>query len=174
MDSKDLGKCYDMFARLVQDSGSVESAVITMFSIINGKYRLLLFCKEALARNLTKAQVAKEAAEFVKLKQSGKDFQMTLTPVVTESGANKGNLQPLWSDFAIQAALNGNFGRKPTVDAYSRKDLFRIIQVLQDAASEMRYRTTDASLLLLVDSLFFAICGKLDDTQLATLRRSYD
>ena len=83
-----------------------------------------------------------------------------------------GNPQQLWSDFVIQAALNGNFGRKPGVELYNRKDLFRILQVIQDSQVELRLRKTESGVALLVDALFFAVCGKMDDIQLATIRCS--
>jgi DNA polymerase III delta subunit len=173
LDSKDIERCYDAWNKLLNNttSGGVSSAIHTLFAVIQARYRLLVFLREGMAKNLPKAQLAKEAAAFVKLKQSGKDFLMTVTPEIV---ASTGQPAQLWSEFVIQAALNGNFGRKPAVDNYSRKELFRIIQVIQDAQVEMRYRTTDAGLTLLVDALFFAVCGKMDDTQLATLRKSND
>jgi DNA polymerase III delta subunit len=173
LDSKDIGRCYEAWNKLLANttSGGVSSAIHTLFAVIQARYRLLVFLKESLAQNLTKSQAASQAAAFVKLKQSGKDFLMTMLPDIA---ATTGNPQPLWSDFVVQGALNGNFGRKPGIDLYTRKELFRILQVIQDASVEMRYRTTDAGLTLLVDALFFAACGKMDDTQLATLRKSND
>ena len=171
MDSKDIVKCYEAWDKLVANTttGGLKSAAFTLFSIIQARYRLLTFLREGLAKNLTKAQLAKEAASFEKLKQSGDDFMMVMTKDIA---VTTGNPQQLWSDFVIQAALNGNFGRKPGVELYNRKDLFRILQVIQDSQVELRLRKTESGVALLVDALFFAVCGKMDDIQLATIRCS--
>jgi DNA polymerase III delta subunit len=174
-DSKNIDKCMEAMHRMIMDEDDVAGAVFKLFNLAQVRFRLLLLLKEGLAKNLSKADVAKEAASFQKLSQTGSNFQMKMVPAVNETGENKGNPQSAFTEFAINSTLNGAFGKKAAIEIYNRKELYRIVTTIQECLGELRYRSTsDAFLLLMSDLLLFAICGKLDDSDIAKLRKPAD
>lgn len=169
VDARDFDQCQNMFFRVVENcNGSVEEAVNFLFNVMMPRFRMLFFLKEALAKGMTKGEATTAAMQMVKLRSKGEHEHMTMYVDVDASGTPK----PLWTQKGIDGALNSRFGKDPAVERYSRKDLVRILNTLQDCLVETRIRQTDAELLVLVDVFFLSVCSKLDDKVLERLRNS--
>lgn len=169
IDSRSFDQCQNMFFRLIENcNGSVEEAINFMFNVIMPRFRMLFFLKEAIAKGMTKGEATAAAMKMLKLRSKGEHEQMTMYVDVDADGAPK----PSWTTRAIDGALNSRFGKEPAIDRYTRKDLVRIINTLQDCFTEMRVRQTDADLLVLADVFFLSLGSKLDDKVLEKLRNS--
>lgn len=174
LDRKDFNECQNHFLQLCEHEHDVVSAVNILFNVSLPRYRLFLLLKEALARGASRDQLIKDVSEIPKLSQSGKNWMMRMSTESVETGDNKGNLKPAFTEFSIQSALVGKFGRKPTIDLYSRKEIGRIVKCLQASMIELRARSQSVpAMSLLADSLFWTICNKMDDSLLETLREPY-
>lgn len=176
IDSKDLVSCYNAFTKLVEKEGSVVSAVNLLYNIALPRYRLLMFVKEGMAQNKSKQDIAKEAMLLPKLSQSGKDWQMVMSPEIADGGVNAGQPKKMFAEFAVNSALFGGFGSKAaTVDLYSRKDVVRIVNCLESGLPELRARSvSEPAMAILADILFLAVCTQVDDKILIDLRTPYN
>lgn len=174
MDNKNLEACIDVMHKMCLEEDSVRSAVEKLFHICLPRFRLLFFLKEAQSGGANRTTLSNEASSLIKLSQSGAGMHIKMYPAIIETGDNKGKQQPAFNANAINTALNGFYNRRPTLELYSRRDLYRIIKCLQESMVEMRYRNTDAGLMLLTDVLFYTICNKSTDQHLDKLRTSYE
>jgi DNA polymerase III delta subunit len=168
MDSRNICECHNSFVRLCDNDGSVIGAANTLFAISLPRYRMMLFLKESMAAGKSKSEVLKDALSVPKLSVQGKDWSMILA-------SDPEGAKPAFSEFAINAAMNGSYGRKPSLELYSRRDIVRIVNALYVGSAELRARSgSEAATKLLVDSLFLAVCTNLDDSVINRLRESYN
>jgi hypothetical protein len=94
---------------------------------------------------------------------------MTLTSELDESGAPK----PAYTEYWINKEINGAYNRPAAIDKYTRKELVRIVQAIQDGLIEVRNRTSESSIGILADQLMLTVCNAMDDNNLAKVRNSY-
>lgn len=170
LDSKNLESCQKAFHAMTSEADSVRSAAEQLIAITMPRFRMMLFLKEGLAKNMTKSQLAAELGSFTKLKQTGKDYKMKLEPDLAESGSPKQAFSPQY----VMGTMDGFRGNQPLLDKYSRKDIYRIIGCLQDCAVEVRARTGDAGINLVIDTLFLTVCTNADEEHLKAVRRFYE
>jgi hypothetical protein len=160
MDAKDFVACQNCLQQFIDNEGGPQRAAEKLYGISLSRYRMLFFMKEGLAKKMSKADVAKETLALQKTMKSDTTGLEERVPAYTENGVN--------------AALNGFYGRPPTVDQYTRKELVRIVQCLQEGLAEVRLRGNSPSVLLLADALFLACCTNVEDELLTRLRKSDD
>lgn len=168
MDSKDFQKCNDVMFKMCQNMDSIVDAVNALFNISIGRYRLLFFLKEGIAKGWSKSEATAQAEWFLKLKQKGSGFHMKLS-----SKDDDGKEQRAFSDYAIKECIYG-LGKRATLELYSRRDLARIISCMQDCMCEIRNRTSEYALLLLADTLFLTICTQTEEQLLKAVRTPHE
>lgn len=169
MDSRDLVTCHNSFLKLVDEGdGDISSAVHLLFNLSLPRYRMLLFLKESIAKGQKVGEATADCLSLKKLKATGTNFNIVIQPEQTENG-----VKSAYSEYAIKAALHGSYGKKPPIEIYSRRDLVRIFNCLTQSMAELRLRSGEHNLLLLVDVLFMTICGNVDDTLLDKIRNTY-
>lgn len=174
LDSKDLSRCHSSFLKLVEKEQSVIGAVNILYNISLPRYRLLMFLKEGMAQKKSKQEVAKEAIAMRKLSQTGVGWGMKMSPEIAESGGNAGQPKGMFNEFGVNAALNGGFGKKATIDLYSRKEIIRIVNCIEGGFGELRARSTsESAMMIMADVLFLAACTQVDDKILGELRTPY-
>jgi len=170
MDARDICACHNAYTRLCDQEQSVIGATTVLFAISLPRYRMMLFLKENLATGITKQEAVQQALSIPKLTSQGKDWEMTTIVDMGETGQKMA-----FSEFAVNAAVFGNYGRKPSLELYSRRDIVRIINALYIGSSEIRARgNSDVAAKILVDSLFLAVCTNIDDNIIAKLREPYN
>jgi hypothetical protein len=157
IDAKNFEQCEEQFAKFVENEGNMQRAVDKLYSMSIPRYRLLFFLKEGLAKKIPKDALAREAMALQKSAKNEKTGEEERVPA--------------YSEFAINGALYGAYGREPTVELYTRKSLARIMDCLLEGMSEVRTRGNDPSVLILADVLFLAACSTTDDTILSNLRK---
>ncbi len=173
MDKKNLGVCMETAIKFCHQQNDVVSGVIQLFNVMLWRYRGLFFLKEGLQKKLSKDEVAKQIGLLSKMASEGTQSHMVMKSDVNESGANKGLPKQAYTDYFVKGSLFGNFGNKAIVDLYGRKDLFRIINCIQDAVMQLRMRDLDSEKMLLLDTVFYTVCNAVEDS-LLTMVRSYD
>ncbi len=157
IDARNFEQCEEQFAKFVENEGNMQRAVDKLYSMSIPRYRLLFFLKEGLAKKIPKDALAREAMALQKSAKNEKTGEEERVPA--------------YSEFAINGALYGAYGRDPTVELYTRKSLARIMDCLLEGMSEVRTRGNDPSVLILADVLFLAACSTTDDTILSNLRK---
>lgn len=174
LDSKDLTACYNAFHKLVEREQSVIGAVNLLYSISMPRYRLLMFLKEGIGNGKSKQEVSKDAVAMLKCSQQGVGWRMKMIPDIAENGSNAGEQKVMFNQFAVDAALNGSYGKNATVDNYSRKEIIRIVNCITSGLPELRARgSSDAAMSILADVLFLSACTQVDDNVLGDMRKSY-
>lgn len=168
LDSRSLLNCHNCFHRMVQNAdGDTIGAIHTLFAITAPRYRMLLFLKEGLSKGMTKPEVTASALTLLKLKPSGTNLNVVLQAENGEAGPKS-----QYNEYGIRTALNGMYGRPAAVEQYNRRDLVRIVNCVNDCMTELRFRTGEADLTLLVDALFLTVCTQMDDAKIERIRKS--
>jgi DNA polymerase III delta subunit len=160
LDAKSFEQCQEFFEKFVENEANGQRAVDKLYSISLPRYRLLFFLKEGLAQKIPKDQLAQQAMAIQKNAKSEKD--------------NSDIRVPAYTQFAVDSALMGAYGRPPTVDLYTRKELVRAIDCLTEGMTEVRTRGNSSLVLLLADAFFLSVCSQIDDVILSNLRKSED
>jgi len=116
IDAKSFEQCEEQFAKFVENEGNMQRAVDKLYSMSIPRYRLLFFLKEGLAKKIPKDALAREAMALQKSAKNEKTGEEERVPA--------------YSEFAVNGALYGAYGREPTVELYTRKSLARIMDCL--------------------------------------------
>lgn len=156
-DSKDIIKCYEAVERIKLDNDRLIDAVETIFSMSLWRYKLLFHIKEEKS-NRPNTNLFSYFISLPKISQTGSGLKMKMTLDKNDDGNNKS----MYSQFVIENALK-------IVDNYSRKELRIIIETLEEGYKVVR-DNYDSSLLLLLDSLIFSVCGTTDLDTLKLMR----
>ena len=173
-DSKDYDRCVSAFHLMIQSQeGQAQPVKASIEWLLNAslpRYKMLTFIKEGLDKKLLKKEVIEETTSLYKLSSTGAYFRCKVGVEIIDTGENAGQKKMMFSEKNVTNSINGYWGGKPAIDKYNRRELIRILNCLQRCASEVRYRSGDASLMLLADVIFLTVCNKMDDKQLTKIR----
>jgi hypothetical protein len=142
-----------------------ENDIDTVTQIVNTllwKYRLLIFLKEKLANNISRQQIINEAQALRKISYEGVGFSSRTKVEVVSTGPNAGKFSAMWNINSINSSFDGFYGRKATVDLYTRKELYLIVKCLEDSLLLIRSCSNDNEALMIADTIFMTICSALD------------
>lgn len=167
-DSKDTEKCYQVLEKMILEYATLKEVAFTIFSMSSWRYKMLFFAKEEDAKHTPKKEIEKYMSGLVKLSQTGAGSRIKMEQDLNKDGTPK----MAYNAFKVTECVSGNFGLKAVIDTYSRKDLYRIMQVLQEGMSNIHIRN-DGQLLLILDALILSVCGKIDDNSLMALKTPF-
>jgi DNA polymerase III delta subunit len=171
LDDKNYDECLKIMGKMIQSEGSALKAVNSIFPMLIWRYRMLFFLKENLLKGDSN-HAMQAALQMRKLSQSGTGEFMKMTADLVKTGENKGQFSPAWTTFVLGRVLN-SYGSKPAaIECYSRKELFRVIQILEEGLYTIRSSSNDAISGLVADVFFMAVCNTLDDKSVRKLRAS--
>ncbi len=167
-ETKDLDQCYRAIERIKveHDEDHLKDALETIFSKSLWRYKML-FCMKMCKQSPPEAK--QYFGSIQKLSQTGAGFKMKM---VREINKEDGSPKMMYNAGQVQSAFDGQWGRPPLISKYKPKELRCILEVLQEGMKCIRGADTDAALLLLLDTLVLAICGKADDNILRSMRIS--
>lgn len=142
-----------------------EFVYATLFSMI-WRYRMLFFCKEGSAQGWEMNHIVREISKLHKLKKSGTNYEIKYTIEKTEKDDAP---KPVYSQKVVEKAFEGRNG-KPPVLCYSRKELYEIIQAVEQTLQRVRAGCTEAESSILLDGIVMLICGVISSDSLAKMR----
>lgn len=172
LDKKDFGLCQTIFVKASNLGGSASQAAMNLLPALMWRFNLLLFLKEAKQKFADNDKIIKYALQMRKLAPSSTGEFSKMEVTLCQSGENTGNPLPLWNHNVISRAISSFNENKSPLDIYSRKELFRIVQMISDIILTMRRENSDSLAVLLVDVLFIAICNLMVDEDIKKLKNS--
>lgn len=171
MDTKDFTHCMNVIHHYYNapDQEDELSALNKLLYIIHNRFKCLFYLKEAAAKGLSTADISKDIGYLVRMKHTGIGFHTTVKSEMAES---TGQPTKLFPDFTLQKDLIGLWGKRPTIELYTRKEILRILRCVEDSFTELRLRTDSNLRLMIVDVLMLTVCGLMDDNLLQKIRIS--
>jgi len=91
---------------------------------------------------------------------------------IVESGPNAGNPSTAWSSRVISSATDGFYGKKAAIDIFSRKELYLIVKVLEDASYLIRSCDTENEAMLIADMISMTVCSSFDSKNIDRICKS--
>ena len=173
IDAKDYERCINMISKAYLVDNNVPVAVSQMLSTLYWKFRLLWLLKDRAA-NEDMTAAAKTALQMPKLKGSGSGYSRKMEKQINQSGDNAGQPAQQWSKFVVQQAIEGAYGRQPSLSLYNRRDLYRIVRSLQTALICLRSISSESEALLIADTVFMTACNTAEDQQIRSIMRTFE
>jgi len=171
-DEKNYEKCQNMLAKATSLSDNEVIGIGLMMGTMLWKYRLLLFLRERTANKIDKKQISAEASSLRKITYEGQGFEAKPKFDTIATGPNAGKPATIWTANVVMGALEGFYGRKPTIDLYSRKELYLIVKALDDASILLRGCQSDAEAQLIADTVLMTICSVMDTKDISRIQNS--
>ncbi len=142
-----------------------EFVYATLFSMI-WRYRMLFFCKEGSAQGWEMDHIVREISKLHKMKKSGNGYGIQYSLETTEKESAP---KSIYSQKVIEKAFEGRNG-KPPVLCYSRRELYEILQVVEQTLHRVRAGCTEAESSILLDGIVMLICGVINSDSLSKMR----
>jgi DNA polymerase III delta subunit len=163
LDGKYHCQANDLVQRHLQSEKNINSAISSILHMALWRYKLLLFIKEGIADGWDQNQVFDEIAKLHKTRQEeNKD-----NPEKIEEA------KPLYSQGMVKSMLGlTGYSGKPPITCYSRRDLYVIVNAVQQAMMRMRENLTESEMFILVDTVIMAACNISDSGLLRDIRGS--
>ncbi len=118
------------------------------------KYKLLLFLKEKSANKITGQDLVSSALSLKKINYVGTGFSARVKP--DEKGSS------LWSNYSINSCVNPIYGKKPSIEVYSRKELYILNNLLHKGILLTRGCDSDAEALLIANTIIMVLCNVIN------------
>ena len=173
-DNKDFPKCINLFHDCVSTNYSSAAAFQEILNVLLWKFRMLLCLKEKLANKATQNDAVSFAASIRKLTFKGVAQNSKAEVSTIDSGPNKGKHATTWNESMCRQSMNSFYNRKPQLECYTRKELFVILECLQQSVIFLRSCKHDGQVYLLADILFSVICNHMQQEELSTLKKSVE
>jgi len=169
-DEKDYCKCLNMLSKANSLSDNEIEAISQMMGTLLWKFRLLLFLKERGANKVTRQQITTEAASLRKITYEGIGFSARSKIDIVATGANAGKQATVWTSNVIASAFDGFYGRKASVELYSRKELYLIIRAIEDATILLRTCQMTNEAYLIADTVLMTICSAFEQNNISKIQ----
>jgi hypothetical protein len=167
IDDKNFDQCVFILDSACR-TDKLSSVAEHIFSLVLWRYRMLWFLKEGEALKMSNDTIKNDIKMIYKIAKSGSGLNSMLSIEVDDSG----NKKQAYSSNAVKSALDGFYDKKPTINFYKRKDIFRIIKSAEESLMKIRYGASQAEIRLLLDIFLFCIMkDDLTDTELETSRK---
>jgi hypothetical protein len=171
-DQKDYVKCLNLFSQCVSNHYDAVQAANEVLSIFAWKYRMLLACKEKVAQKMNTQQICKFVSDIKKVNFVGTGLQVKSVKIEANDETTNGKNNSLWSYNLCEQSMNGFYGKKPSIDVYSRKELFVIVETIQNLMVALRSCRMQTQAYLLLDLLFATICREMNDEIINKIKTS--
>lgn len=162
-DDKDYEKCISLFHNCILTSKNTIEALNKVIHTLVWKYRLLLFLKEKIAHKVDSQTINKMASSIRKIAYNGTGFNATTRIDIVKTGENEGGPVCTWNSGIVFKAMSGQYGRKSTIELYSRKEMYVIMKCLDNCLILTRSCTSEAEALLIADIIFMTISSSVDE-----------
>jgi hypothetical protein len=174
IDSQDYDKCINLIHKASKVESNVVQSVASVMNTLLWKFRLLLFLKDKIALNKDISKAGLAALEMRKLRKQGSGYSSTMNVEIAKTGESAGQPSPCWSKMVIQQCLEGFYGKPPSINVFSRRDIYRIIRSIQHAVHFLRISSSEKEAFLLSDIVFMTICKTLDDKHIKQIMQSFE
>jgi len=162
-DEKDYDKCLNIFSKCVLSSKNSIEAMNKVINTLLWKYRLLIFLKEKIANKADTQLINSMASSIRKISYNGTGFNAKTRIDSVQTGENKGSPVCTWNSGIVFKAMSGQYGRKSSVELYSRKELYVIVKCLENCLILTRSCTSESEAMLIADIIFMTISSFVDE-----------
>ena len=166
-DKKQANESFEFIHKMIYDNDSAIKCAQSILPLLMWRYKMLFFLKETFHSVKDYSKTIDIASSVKKMSQSGSGFKMKMRSDVQKSNAEKSVC--LWSGYVLNKAIMGN---KNVVEMYTRKELYRIIMILNEISFILRQKPLNSYVALYLDVLVMSVCQSVDDTIITSLRNS--
>ena len=174
IDAQDYDRCINMMHKVKLLDNDVVQAVTSVMHTLLWKFRLLLFLKDALNFDKDISKAANAALSLRKLRREGVGDKAKMVSDMFKTGESAGQPQTAWNRMSIQQAIEGMYGRQPTISLYTRRDIYRINRAIQHAILHLRTTRSEGEAFLLADIVFMTACKTVDDKNLHKIMNAFE
>jgi hypothetical protein len=171
-DERNYEKCLNAFNKCVASNADPIKAINEILPMMAWKYRMLLCMKDLLANGASTEETVLRTSSIRKVAFESSGLKAVTKTNLIESGPDKDKPIPVWNQRACSMAVSGNYGRKPQIELYSRKDLYLIVKCIEDSLVLARTCTSHGEASLIADVLFMTICSVLDSASVSKILKS--
>lgn len=171
-DERNYEKCLNAFSKCVASNADPIKAINEVLPMMAWKYRMLLCMKELLANGASTEEAVSKASSIRKVAFESSGLKAVSKTNLIESGPDKDKPIPVWNQRACSMAVSGNYGRKPQIEIYSRKDLYLIVKCIEDSLVLARTCSSHGEASLIADVLFMTICSAVDSASVSKILKS--
>ena len=171
-DERNYEKCLNAFNKCVAANADSIKAINEILPMMAWKYRMLFCMKELLANGASTEEAVLKASSIRKVAFESSGLKAISKTNLIESGPDKDKPIPVWNQRACSMAVSGNYGRKPQIEIYSRKDLYLIVKCIEDCLVLARTCSSHGEASLIADVLFMTICSAIDSASLSKIVKS--
>lgn len=171
-DERNYEKCLNAFSKCVSANADSIKAINEILPMMAWKYRMLFCMKELLANGSSIEEAVLKASSIRKVGFESSGLKAVSKTNVIESGQDKDKPVPVWNQGFCSRAISGNYGRKPQIELYSRKDLYLIVKCIEDSLVLARTCTSHGEASLIADVLFMTICSTMDSASISQILKS--
>jgi DNA polymerase III delta subunit len=171
-DERNYEKCLNAFSKCVASNSDPIKAINEVLPMMAWKYRMLLCMKELLANGASTEEAVLKTSSIRKVGFETSGLKAITKTNLIESGQDKDKPIPVWNQRACSMAVSGNYGRKPQVELYSRKDLYLIVKCIEDCLILARTCASHGEAGLIADIIFMTICSVADSASISKILKS--
>jgi len=171
-DSRNYEDCINQFDKSISLHSNVIAALNETLNLMTWKYRMLLVIKDLMANGCSQQVAIEKTSAIRKVGFEGAGLGAVTKSQLVQSGANKGNPTTVWNQGVCNQSVNSFYGKKPQIEIYSRKDLFVIVECLEESLYWARTCKFDNEALLIADIVFATICNKMDNVAIKKMKAS--
>jgi DNA polymerase III delta subunit len=171
-DERDYEKCLNAFHKCVASNLDSIKAINEILPMMAWKYRMLICMKELLANGSSTEEAVSKTSSIRKVGFESSGLKGITKTNLIESGQDKDKPVPIWNNRSCSMAVSGNYGRKPQIEIYSRKDLYLIVKCIEDSLTLVRTCTSNSEANLIADVLFMTICSVIDPALIVKIQKS--
>ena len=158
IDERSFIKCEVLLQRLCSDSTSVKSAIEGVLIPLLWRFKLLMMLKEIKVNGLHDNEIVEKIKQFSKVNKTKSGYHVSF---VAELDADN-NKKPIYTDYVINTALKGSYGKKPTIDTFTRTELVKAVKIIEECMIKVRMSKSETEALLALDGFFHFICNSDD------------
>lgn len=159
LDSKKYEHALNMFSESSRTNKSAVGALHEMLNILLWKYRMLLCLKDCMASGLSQQESIQKTSQIRKIVYEGVGLSSVASGATAQTGANKGSALTIWSAHVCNQACNSVYNKKPQIECYSRKELYVILECLNDCMYLTRTCELESEAILIADIIIGTICS---------------
>jgi len=171
MDNRDHDKCLSMLNQSHLLSNNVSAAVTQIMTTLIWQYRLILYLRECLHSGQSAKQSIDTVLKTPKLSKKGVGLNASMNIDPYKTGDKQGQPQPIWNYHTVNVAMNGMYGGPAAIDSWSRKDIIKLVNVIERVLVLLR-EAGDNESYLLADMVFMTACDKLPNSQVMKIIES--
>jgi len=173
LDVRDYGRCMRMLSQAHLVDPNIPAAITQMMTTLLWRYRLILLLRESVSNGASQQEAMLHAAEVYKLTKTGIGLSAKMTSELYKTGDKRGQPQSVWTYNVVRNCCEGMYGRTSSLELWNRRDIYRLIIVLQEAMALLR-GTSENESLMIADMVFMKACNLLPDKQIEQVMKAFE